>query len=226
MKYEGVVFDLDHTLFDRYATLTALAEDFRTRLADFIPQQITVARIAWLLCQGDKKYIYYGWRRVYEYLCEAGMFLPPPGYETYRDTLLSLFTVYAVPFPFTHKVLQSLRKRKLKIGLITNGNGEVQAAKLKLLDLTNAFDEVLLCGNFGIQKPNREPFDEMATKLGIPAEKLLYVGDNPICDIYGSKNAGYTPIEVLTTDCVLPDTKHAELCIKSVKELDGLLNRL
>ena len=226
MKYEGVVFDLDHTLFDRYATLTALAPDFCNMLGDYIAPTVTAKDFAEAICEGDKKYIYYGWKRVFEYLCEKGMFDPLPQYEQYRDTLLKLFTVHAVPFSFTYTVLEEMRQRGLKLGLITNGRGDIQAAKLKLLNLTDAFDVPLLCGEFGVQKPDRAPFDEMARRLNIPPHKLLYVGDNPKCDVDGSRNAGYTPVEVLTTDCRLPDIEPAKLQIKTVKELARLLDRL
>lgn len=226
MKYEGVVFDLDHTLFDRYATLTALAPDFCNMLGDYIAPAVTAKDFAEAICEGDKKYIYYGWKRVFEHLCEKGMFDPLPQYEQYRDTLLKLFTVHAVPFSFTYTVLEEMRQRGLKLGLITNGRGDIQAAKLKLLNLTDAFDVPLLCGEFGVQKPDRAPFDEMARRLNIPPHKLLYVGDNPKCDVDGSRNAGYTPVEVLTTDCRLPDIEPAKLQIKTVKELARLLDRL
>lgn len=226
MRYEGVVFDLDHTLFDRYATLTAITPDFCLELKEYIKPGLDHGTVARLLCEGDSKYIYYGWRRIFAELCEAGLFDPPPQYDQYRQALLRLFTKYAIPLPYTYSVLDELRGMGLKLGLITNGDGTVQAAKLKLLKLESAFDATLLCGDFGVQKPAREPFDEAARLLGIPCEKLLYVGDNPVCDIEGARNGGYTPVQVLTAECILPDAVPAKLQIKNVSELPGLVRSL
>lgn len=226
MRYEGVVFDLDHTLFDRYATLTALSGEFCRIFHGRIASGLDEGQVAKLLCEGDKDYIYFGWKRVFESLCQSGLFDPVPQYEEYRQALLFLFTKYAVPFPFTYRVLEDMKARGLKTGLITNGRADIQAKKLELLKLTNAFDCPLLCGEFGVQKPDRAPFDEVARRLGIPAERLLFVGDNPVCDVDASRNAGYTPIEVLTARCKLPDTTPAELRIHTVEELPALIDRL
>lgn len=219
MNIKGVVFDLDHTLFDRYATLTALSADFCEMLGDYIRKDLEVKDVAALLCEGDRRHIYYGWRKVFYYLCDKGMFSKLPEYEQYRQTLLKLFTVHAVPYPFTYSVLDELKARGYKTGLITNGSAEIQASKVKLLHLENAFDEIILCGEFGVQKPDSAPFKEMARRLGVPECNLVYVGDNPVCDVEGARNAGYTPIEVLTASCTLPDAVPAKYRIRSVAEI-------
>lgn len=226
MRYEGVVFDLDHTLFDRYETLRALSKEFCDKFEGWLAKGVTAEKMASLLCEGDTNYIYHGWKRVFQFLCESGAFDPIPEYEMYRQALLDLFTKYAVPYSFTYSVLDELKARGLKIGLITNGNGDIQAKKVELLGLTDAFDCAILCGHFGVQKPDRAPFDEMARRLSIPAEKLLYVGDNPKCDVDASRNAGYTPVEVLTAKCVLPEFAPAEHRIASVAKLPELIDRL
>lgn len=226
MKIGGVVFDLDHTLFDRYATLTAIAPEFCKHFGDRLSPDITDERMASLLCEGDKTYIYYGWRRVFEFLCQQGAFTVPPEYNEYRSTLLKLFTTKAVPYPFTYSVLEEVKGMGLKTGLITNGDADIQNKKLKLLDLSESFDEVILCGAFGKQKPDPAPFKEMARLLDCPEDTLLFVGDNPICDVGGAKNAGYLTVEVLTASCTLPDAPTGDHRIKTVAELPSLLQKL
>ncbi len=226
MRYEGVVFDLDHTLFDRYATLKALSPEFCQLFDDCLAPDMDAEKVGEQLGDSDRKYIYYGWSKIFEDLCNKGMFNPVPAYERYRDVMLTLFQRHAVPFPFTYSVLEEIRNRGLKLGLITNGKGYIQARKLQLLKLSGAFDYALLCGEFGIQKPDRAPFDHMAEVLGIPAEKLLFVGDNPVCDVNASRKAGYTPVEILTAECKLPDVESAQLQLKTVEELPALIDRL
>jgi len=226
MKINGVVFDLDHTLFDRYATLSAIASDFCTYFQDKLAGGMNENAVAQLLCEGDRTYIYYGWKRVFEFLLEKGMFTIHPEYSEYKALLLKLFTTKAVPFSFTYKVLEEVKARGLKTGLITNGDAAVQREKLKLLGLTNSFDEVILCGDFGIQKPDAAPFKEMARRLGCSEGTLIYVGDNPICDVGGASGAGYITVEVLTADCTPPNAPVGDYRIKTVAELAELLDKL
>lgn len=224
MRINGVVFDLDHTLYDRYATIKAMTPDFCRILGEYLNDDVGTDAVCSLLCDGDRRYIYFGWRRIFAFLCESGVFKTAPQYEQYRETMLKLYTLYAVPYPFTASVLAAIKARGLKTGLITNGNAAVQSSKLKLLHLEDGFDEVLLCGEFGTQKPDRAPFDEMARRLGLRPETLVYVGDNPVCDVEGARAAGYIPVEVLTAQCVLPDAVPARYRLRTVEELERMLS--
>lgn len=226
MKICGVVFDLDHTLFDRYATLHTIAPEFCRILSPYTAKGLSAEKAARLLCEGDSKYIYFGWRRVFAFLCDNGMFDTQPTYEEYKSTLLSLFSRFAVPYPFTYTALEKVKRRGLKTGLITNGGKEIQSSKLKLLGLEGYFDAIILCGELGVQKPDPLPFSEMARMLDAEAGTLLYVGDNPICDVDASRKAGYIPVQVMTAECVLPDIQPAKYRIASVDELDGLIEAL
>ena len=226
MKLKGIVFDLDHTLFDRYATLTAISPDFCKHFEAYLNKDMTPEKVAELLCEGDRHFVHYGWKRVFEYLCDKEMFNTPPEYDEYRSTLLRLFTTVAVPFPFTYSVLDKVRARGLKCGLITNGNAEIQQKKLELLKLTDSFDAVVLCGALGKQKPDAAPFNEMARLLDCDASTLVYVGDNPLFDVGGGRNAGYVTVEVLTASCNIPDAPVGDYRIQTVEELDALIDAI
>ncbi len=224
MKINAVVFDLDHTLFDRYATIKAISGDFVKCFEGRI--NADADKVSELICYGDSKYIYYGWKRIFEYLCEMDTFSSPPTYEEYRETLLQLFSSKAVPFPFTYTVLDKVKAKGLKTGLITNGKAEIQEKKVKLLKLEGYFDEIILCGAFGKQKPDAAPFDEMAKRLNSNPASLIYVGDNPICDVGGAKNAGYITVQVLTANCTVENAPVGDYQIKTVEELPALLDKL
>lgn len=226
MRIEGVVFDLDHTLYDRYGTLRAMAGDFCLAFGEYIAPGISVKDAAELLCETDKTHIYFGWRTVFDLLCERGLFAKAPDYEEYRKVMLALFTSYAVPYPFTKGVLRAVRERGMKTALITNGAVEIQKPKIEMLSLESFFDEIIICGEIGAQKPDPAPFKEMAKRLCLPESVLLYVGDDPVRDVEGARNAGYTPVEVLTTRCVVPGTVPAKYRINSVAELPELLDGL
>jgi hypothetical protein len=62
---------------------------------------------------------------------------------------------------------------------------------------------------------------------GIPAEELMYVGDHPINDIDGSRNAGYTPVWVKTTGYwCFEEIPRAEYEVETVAEIPDLVAQI
>ena len=64
MKLNGIVFDLDHTLFDRYKTIRAMKNYMFNNLKDYIAPDITPETFADNLCKSDKAFIIYGWQKI------------------------------------------------------------------------------------------------------------------------------------------------------------------
>ena len=221
----GVVFDLDHTLFDRYATLSAVAPYFCSYfdvMPDMTPEKLTP-----LWCQDDKAFVHLGWPKLLEEMTKQNIFRTPPAFEVFAAFLLGMFRRISVPFPETKPMLETLRKNGYKLGLITNGSSETQRAKLRNLDLENSFDQVVITGEFGEHKPSPAPFTAAARWLGAKPEELLYVGDNPLNDVEASRNAGYIPVWVRTTGTwVYPDIEKPTLQIDHIRELPALLETL
>lgn len=222
----GVVFDLDHTLFDRYATMRAVAPYFFKEAGDLLPDGVTKEQFIDALCDADRNFVIYGWPAVFEALRKGEMLRDSYPFEDYSKALLSSFSKVAVPFDFAKPTLHILRERGLKLALLTNGFGELQWKKLRMLGLENEFDATLMLEKGMKKKPEPEPFLTIAQDLGIPPEELVYVGDNPINDVQGSRNAGYLPVWVRTTG-VWPDgIEPAPYAIDDVSELPDLLDRI
>lgn len=218
----GVVFDLDHTLFDRYATLTRIAPYFCSYFD--VQDGVTAQTLAPLWCEADRQFVHLGWQAIHQYLIDQGVFCTAPTYEVYNKFLLGMFRRIAVPFDCTVSLLDSLHAQGYKLGLITNGSSETQRSKLRILGIEDKFDYVLITGEFGVHKPNPEPFLAMAEKLSAKPSALLYVGDNPENDVDASRKAGYTPVWVRTTGTwVYPDIEKPALQIDHVRELPALL---
>lgn len=230
-KITGVVFDLDHTLFDRYATLRLCAPELLERFRECYAPGLTAEDLAVQMIESDKSVILYGWRKLWEEYARRKIFKDPPSYDEFIDYLMNtLFLKVAVPFPFTKPMLETLRKKGLKVGLITNAAGEKgilrQNAKLRLLGIADCFDKILISGEIGILKPDKEVFLEFSRRIGIPPENLAYVGDHPKNDVDGSRKAGYTPIWVKTRDMWLPDIEPCEYAVKDVSEIPALIDRI
>ncbi len=219
---KGVVFDLDHTLFDRYATLTAIMPSFCERF----DVALSVDEAAKLLCEADKRFVHLGWRKVIEYLTEKGMFLTVPDFDAYSSFLLGEFRKFAVPYGFTKPMLRELRGMGLKLGIITNGDVPLQSRKIEMLGFKDEFDEILVTGSIGVHKPNAEPFLVMAQRLKLGPSELMYVGDNPLNDVEGSRNAGYTPVFVNTTNTwAFPEVERCEFTVENVGEIPKLIEK-
>jgi putative hydrolase of the HAD superfamily len=83
---------------------------------------------------------------------------------------------------------------KFRVGVITNGDGEQQRAKLTALGLGSAFEVVVCSGDVGFAKPDRRIFDVAADRLGLSPDECLFVGDRRDSDALGAIGAGMSAV--------------------------------
>ena len=83
-----------------------------------------------------------------------------------------------------------LRRRELKLGVVTNGPSAMQRRKLAALGIESAFDAILVSEEEGVSKPDPEIFRRALERCGVAAHEALFVGDHPVADIEGAHNAG------------------------------------
>jgi putative hydrolase of the HAD superfamily len=88
------------------------------------------------------------------------------------------------------EVLEHLRSRGYKLGIISNGFGESQRAKLVEFGLLDWVDEALISEEEQMRKPDERIFKLAAARLGVKAAECVFVGDNPEADIFGAHQAG------------------------------------
>ena len=227
MKITGAVFDLDHTLFDRYATLRRISPFMCERLKEDLAPGVGAEEFWRELSAADRRFIVEGWEAIFRFLVGRGVFRENAGYTRFRDSLSEAFTREAAPFPFEDEFFAALRERKLKVALITNGSERIQGAKLRLLGMAPRFDELLIADGVKTPlKPDPAPFLLMAERLKEDPGTLLYVGDNPVNDVDGSRRAGYIPVWVRTTGVWCEGIARAPYEIDSVRELPPLIDRL
>lgn len=222
---KAAVFDLDHTLFDRYKTLERVVPMLREQfeISEGITDEYFTRELIW----ADKNFVHRGWEEIFAHLCECGIFKVAPTFDEYTEALLSCFKRVAVPFDFAVGMLDKLRKNGIKTGLITNGRHEVQIEKLKLLGLENSFDAVIISGDFDFKKPDRQIFEKAAELLSLNPAEMLYIGDHPLFDVDGSRRAGFTPVWVKTTGTwIYPEIKKPELSVETTEEIPALIKKL
>ena len=94
-------------------------------------------------------------------------------------------------YPDAIKVLNLLCKKKIKIGIITNGVVAAQKNKIRLLNLDSFNITIFYAREKGKQyeKPNPQIYFYAAEEFNLKTESSLFVGDNPHTDIQGAINA-------------------------------------
>ena len=96
----------------------------------------------------------------------------------------------------TISILELAKENDVKLGIITNGPSEHQWAKIKALGVEKwiAKENIIVSGDYGINKPDVRIFEIMQEKLQLPNDFLYYIGDSIENDIVGANNAGWKSI--------------------------------
>ena len=96
----------------------------------------------------------------------------------------------------TISILELAKENNVKLGIITNGPSEHQWAKIKALGIESwiSRENIIVSGDYGINKPDVRIFEIMQEKLQLPNASLYYIGDSIENDIVGANNAGWKAI--------------------------------
>jgi HAD superfamily hydrolase (TIGR01549 family) len=97
----------------------------------------------------------------------------------------------------THALLEALRARGLKLGLVSN-----TASPLWLLEpvlekqgLVERLDAIVLSAEVGKRKPHPAIFERALDELGVEAGDALFVGDRVEADVLGASRVGMTTVQ-------------------------------
>jgi len=103
-------------------------------------------------------------------------------------------------FPDTLEILDYLKAKKYKIGLITDNDGGFGLKKRRLAKcpIMHYFNQVVIAGDdVPEKKPHPAAFLKVASLLKIPPKACVMVGDKPFTDIAGGKAAGFHTVLVI-----------------------------
>jgi putative hydrolase of the HAD superfamily len=85
--------------------------------------------------------------------------------------------------------LDALAARGLRLGVLSNFDERLRGV-LAGLGLAARFEVVTLPADAGAAKPERAIFDACLARLGLAAERVLYVGDRATLDVAAAQRAG------------------------------------
>lgn len=92
-------------------------------------------------------------------------------------------------FEDSRNVLECLRQRGVKIAALSNWDYSLHRV-LRLLGIRDLFDVVVASLEEGVEKPEKALFDIALSRLEVAADEAWHVGDDPIDDVQGARNAG------------------------------------
>ena len=94
-------------------------------------------------------------------------------------------------YPQVRESLTELRRRGVKLAVVTDKEARYTATVLDAHQLTPLFDHVVSGDTLPTKKPDPAGITSCLTLFGVPRERALFVGDSSI-DVATARNAGVT----------------------------------
>ena len=193
MTYSTLLFDLDHTLLDsadseRLAFSQAMEAAGVADSDRYFDAYVAINRDLWAAVERNDLHPDDVKELRFRKLLSA---------TDINADVANLATAYACGlgahgelYPGTEAVLDALASHAT-MGLVTNGIGQVQRARIRRLGLETYFDAIAISGEIGHSKPGVEIFARIFEQLGDPDRgSALMIGDSLTSDIQGGLNFG------------------------------------
>ena len=111
-----------------------------------------------------------------------------------KNELLYLYKILS-PFNEVPKVLKTLKKKNLKLAILSNGTPSLLNQLVKSNNLENIFNDIFSIEEVGIYKPDSKVYDMPIKKYQIKKEEVVFLSSNT-WDVSGGGNYGYNSIWV------------------------------
>ncbi len=94
---------------------------------------------------------------------------------------------------FVVDFLYELNQLSFTTGVLTNNDRRIHKL-IPDLGISEHLDYVFCAGDLGCRKPSQEVFKEIAKRIRVSPEKILYIGDSLDADYHGARNAGWQAV--------------------------------
>ncbi|PDM40769.1 MULTISPECIES: HAD family hydrolase [unclassified Geobacillus] len=217
---KAVIFDLDGTLLNRDVSIQKFIEYQYERLQlwlSHIPKESYIARFIELDNRG------YVWKdAVYQQMVKEFEIIGIT-WEDLLEDYMNHFHKSCAPFPHLVWMLEELKRKSLKLGIITNGKGQFQMHSIKVLGIEGYFDTILISEWEGISKPDPRLFQKAMDHLNVLPNESVFVGDHPINDIQAARNIG---MKTIWKKDVAYESVEADFVIEDLREILGIIETL
>ena len=193
---QGVVVDLDDTLYPQSAYLAGAAVSVGRAAAGLglDGAAVTAALAAELAAGSDRG------GTIDRALLAVG--LPRTALPDLVPPLVAAFTAHVPdrldPYPGVADALRALAA-VVPVGCLTDGTPAIQAAKLAATGLGSLLATVVMTDELGgraLRKPHPAGLEHLAARSGVPADRLLVIGDRPGKDVAVAAAVGARAIRV------------------------------
>ena len=194
MRYSWILFDADDTLFDfKRSARHSLAQT----LEDY---QISATEGHFQIYENINHEVWLSFERQEISAIELRKLRFERFFDAigeYRDSLemnqryLQLLSQTHFMLAGAVDLLEDLRSKNYRIGLITNGLKEVQRPRIAQAKMEKHFEVIVVSDEIGVSKPHEGFFQHAFEKMGKPPKsKVIVIGDSLNSDIQGGNNFG------------------------------------
>ena len=193
MKYEFLLFDADHTLFDfkmgEYCALKEALESLGLPSTDAHIERYSDINVKyWKMLERDeidKKSLMLA--RFVEFAREYGF---EDKAEELSNLYMSNLAHEAQLFDGALEMVAKLSK-KYRLFIITNGVKSTQDGRFGISPITKYFERIFISEVIGHEKPHKEFFDAVEQGIdGYDRKRAIVIGDSLSSDIKGAINSG------------------------------------
>ena len=226
---KAIYFDLDNTLVHRIKSIEVYAAEFYKDFAQQLVEASVEDIITIITIQDNGGYLAKDspYKTVKEAvsktLYQQLNWHHKPAIEELETHWHDRFPLYSVAMQGANELLEMLSEQGFYIGIISNGAHDTRLARAETLMAYSKVNKLVSSESAGINKPAKEIFINTITEAGLKPEECCYVGDHPINDIEGSRNAGLKTIWIKGFHDWPKDTKPADHSIEHLSEIIDLL---
>jgi putative hydrolase of the HAD superfamily len=187
---DAIAFDIDGTLYPDWALHVRMGP-FLVRYAKFLAEFGQVRREIrdWQDAHpGEAHADFFGWqaellaRRIRSTTADAREMIRTLIYDGWRPVFARI-----KPYPHLLETFTAMKAAGLKIGILSDFP---PSQKNDLWGLVPLCDAILGAEEAGALKPSPVPFLALSAALGVPCERILYVGNSIRSDIEGATAVG------------------------------------
>ena len=187
-------------IFDMFETLVTLFEGrtyFSENMAKDIGADITEFRKAWHKSEHDRSIGRMTMKEgIADTLRNLGMYDEKTVDMLFGNRLAALGDTFAAIPEASVELLKGLKKRGIKVGLITNTFSD-ERDLIRASELFPYFDAAMISYEQGVLKPDPSMYLKIMEEFGVKPEECLYVGDGGSKELYAARDLGMNAVQAL-----------------------------
>jgi len=140
-----------------------------------------------------------------------------------KDMKTELLNLYKKLSPFSEvkETLENLKKKEMKLSILSNGTPELLNELVVSNKLDAIFDDIFSIEEVGIYKPDSKVYDLPINKYNIKPNEIIFLSANT-WDVSGGGNYGYNSVWVNRNNAVFDNLDYKPF--KEIKSLQQLLD--